>query len=103
MQVTTLPYVTPTKLNHNPNATLEFLSRHAQDTQNPAFETSVQRFIAAWAQLHEQQIESDDQLGSPGTALVVQDAQGRICPMQTQRCTDTLEVISKLRMAASNA
>jgi hypothetical protein len=95
MQVTTLPYVTQTKLNCNPNASLEFLSRYAQDTLNPAFETSIQRFIAAWAQLHGQQIECDDQLRSPGTAFVVQDAQGHTCPMQTQRCTDTLEVLAR--------
>ena len=95
MQVTTLPYVTPTKLNCNPNATLEVLSRHAQDTLNPAFQSSLQRFIEAWAQLHGQTIECEDQLRLPGTAFVVQDALGRTCPMQTQRCTDTLEVLAR--------
>lgn len=93
MQVTTLPHVKPTTLNCNLNATLEFLSRHASDAHNPAFKTSIQRFIASWAKLHQLQIECSEDL--LGTAFAVQDDYGRTCPMNTQRFTDTLEVLAR--------
>ena len=93
MQVTTLPYVRPTTLHFNLNATLGFLSRHASDAQNPAFKTSIQRFIASWTKLHQFQIEcAEDSLGM---AFSVQDDYGRTCPMNTQRFTDTLEVLAR--------
>lgn len=100
MQVTTLPLVKPTVLNCNLNATLEFLSRHAPDAQNLAFASSVQRFLASWAQLHQHRIEcSDIEFSSgptqPGMAFAVQDDYGRTCPMHTQRFTDTLEVLAR--------
>jgi hypothetical protein len=95
MQVTTLPLVKPTVLNCNLNATLEFLSRHAPDAQNPAFATSVHRFLASWAQLHQHRVECSDQQTLPGMAFAVQDDYGRTCPMHTQRFTDTLEVLAR--------
>jgi hypothetical protein len=93
MQVTTLPHVKPTTLNFNLNSTLEFLSRHASDAQNPSFKIGIQRFIASWTQLHQLQIECREDLTSP--AFAVQDDYGRTCPMNTQRFTDTLEVLAR--------
>jgi hypothetical protein len=99
MQVTTLPLVKPTVLNCNLNATLEFLSRHAPDAQNPAFATGIQRFMTSWAQLHQHRIECSDESNNgqtlPGMAFAVQDDYGRTCPMHTQRFTDTLEVLAR--------
>lgn len=93
MQVTMLPHVKPTTLNFNLNATLEFLSRHASDAQNPTFTISIQRFIASWAQFHQLQIEcAEDLLSAPFAA---RDDYGRTCPMNTQRFTDTLEVLAR--------
>jgi hypothetical protein len=79
----------------NLDATLEFLSRYAPDAQNPAFTTSIQRFMASWAQLHQQRIECTDPQTLPGLPFALQDDYGRTCPMQTQRFTDTLEVLAR--------
>jgi hypothetical protein len=95
MQVTTLPLVKPTMLNCNLEATLEFLSRYAPNTQDKAFGSSIQRFIASWAQLHQHQIICNDQHNLPGVPFAVQDDYGRTCPMHTQRFTDTLEVLAR--------
>lgn len=107
MQVTTLPLVKPTMLNCNLNATLEFLSRHAPDVHNPAFASSIQRFMASWAHLHQHRLEYSDGLTYgltdaqtdaqtlSGMAFAVQDDYGRTCPMHTQRFTDTLEVLAR--------
>jgi hypothetical protein len=103
MQVTTLPFVKPTVLNCNLNATLEFLSRYAPDVQNPAFVTGIQRFMVSWAQLHQHRIECGIESNNghtdgqtlPGMAFAVQDDYGRTCPMHTQRFTDTLEVLAR--------
>jgi hypothetical protein len=93
MQVITLPHVKPTKLNFDLETMLEFLARHASDPQNPAFKTSIQRFIASWTKLHQLQIEcAEDMLSTP---FAIQDDYGRTCPMNTQRFTDTLEVLAR--------
>jgi hypothetical protein len=95
MQVTTLPLVKPTMLNCNLEATIEFLSRHAPNAQDEAFSTIIQRFIASWTQLHQHQIICNDQQTLPGVPFAIQDDYGRTCPMETQRFTDTLEVLAR--------
>jgi hypothetical protein len=87
--------VKPTMLNLNLEASLEFLSRHAANTDDAAFKPSIQRFITSWAQLHQHQITCNDQATLPGVPFAVQDDYGRTCPMQTQRFTDTLEVLAR--------
>jgi hypothetical protein len=99
MQVTTLPdmmlpHVKPTKLNFNLETTLAFLARHATDAQHLDFKTIIKRFIASWSTLHQLRIECADNT-LPGTAFAVQDDYGRTCPMNTQRFTDTLEVLAR--------
>jgi hypothetical protein len=87
--------VKPTTLNCNLEASLEFLSRHAANTQDSAFTSSIQRFIASWTHLHQHQIICNDQQTLPGMPFAVQDDYGRTCPMETQRFTDTLEVLAR--------
>ena len=85
----------PTLLNCNLEFTLRFLSLHTPDAQNPEFTVCIQRLITSWASLHQQELVCDDSLRVPGTAFAVHDIHGRVCVMQTQRLTDTLEALGR--------
>ena len=87
--------VKPTLLNCNLESTLRFLSPHTPDARNSEFTICIQRLIASWARLHQQEIICDDSLRVVGTAFAVQDIHGRVCVMQTQRLTDTLEALGR--------
>jgi hypothetical protein len=95
MPATTLPCVQPTRLDYDSDATLEFFSRHAFNSSDPNFATTIQQFVTSWATLHDHRLELRDRAALPGTAFAVRDDFGRTCPMHTQRFTDTLEVLSR--------